>query len=43
MKNFWLDLRKKRLEESNKKGEKVLYPKELWQYVAKILANRKKP
>lgn len=42
MKNFWLDLRQKRLNES-KKGVKHLYHKELWHYVAKILANRKKP
>lgn len=43
MNNFWLDLRQKRLSESKKNGVKKLYYKELWRYVAKILANRKKP
>jgi len=42
MKNFWLDLRRKRLDDS-KKSKDVSYPKHLWEYVARLLANRKKP
>lgn len=39
--NFWLDLRKKRLNDSKKKDKSIIYPKEIWQYVLKKIIMKK--